>query len=273
MENSNGKFLDIPERISDLSDLAYNFWWSWHPEIRMLFKMLDRATWKVSIHNPVKMLTIIDKTILINAAKDQKFLRHYDAIVARFHENIKTNMGWFSENISSSMNRTIAFFSAEYGLHHSLPFYAGGLGFLAGDLIKESSDLGIPMVAVGFMYPEGYLKQRINPDGWQRDENDIINRENAPISRVLDNKQKYRSIKVPFIEPSIFVEIWKVQVGRIELYLMDTDIDNNAPWNRGITSHLYIRSPEQRLRQEIVLGIGGTQRYSDSLVNNTWCCI
>ena len=259
MEEIKNKFLEIPERISGLSELAYNFWWSWHPEARMLFKMLNRSAWKLSIHNPIKMLINTDLTIFKNAAKNQNFLKYYDEIINRFHEDMKKHSGWFSTNIQSSKDLYLAFFSAEYGLHHSLPFYAGGLGFLAGDLIKESSDLGIPIVAMGFMYPEGYLKQRMNLDGWQLDENEVIERENAPISRVLDIKKKHRIIRVPFIEPSIFVEVWKVQVGRIELYLMDTDIDDNDPWNRGITSHLYIGNPEQRLRQEIVLGIGGAE--------------
>jgi starch phosphorylase len=259
MENIKSKLFEVPERISSLSELAYNSWWSWHPEARMLFKMLDRAAWKLSVHNPVKMLLSIDSAILKNAAKDKKFLDRYDSVIAHFHEDMKTNTGWFVENSTPTDELSLAFFSAEYGLHHSLPFYAGGLGFLAGDLLKESSDLGIPVVAVGFMYPEGYLQQRINSDGWQQDNNEPIDRESAPIVRVLDANRKHRVIKVPFIEPDLFVEFWKVQVGRIELYLMDTDINENDPWNRGITSHLYIGSPEQRLRQEIVLGIGGAE--------------
>jgi glycogen phosphorylase len=259
MQNIKNTLSEIPERISNLSELAYNSWWSWHPEARMLFKMIDRASWKLSVHNPIEMLLSIDNTILKNMVKDQKLLRQYDSVIARFHEDMKANTGWFLENITPRDDLSLAFFSAEYGLHHSLPFYAGGLGFLAGDLLKESSDLGIPVVAVGFMYPEGYLQQRINSDGWQQDDNEPIERESAPIIRVSDSKGKRRVIKVPFIEPALFVGFWKVQVGRIELYLMDTDIDENDPWNRGITSHLYIGSPEQRLRQEIVLGIGGAE--------------
>lgn len=259
MQNMKNTFSEIPDRLSGLFELAYNSWWSWHPEARMLFKMLDRASWKLSVHNPVKMLLSIDTTILKNMEKDQQFLRHYDSVLTRFHEDMKPNTGWFPSNITPLDDLSLAFFSAEYGLHHSLPFYAGGLGFLAGDLLKESSDLGIPVVAVGFMYPEGYLRQRINSDGWQQDENEPIERESAPIIRVLETNGKHRVIQVPFIEPAVFVEFWKVQVGRIELYLMDTDIEENDPWNRGITSHLYIGSPEQRLRQEIVLGIGGAE--------------
>jgi len=153
----------------------------------------------------------------------------------------------------------IAYFSAEYGLHHSLPFYAGGLGFLAGDFLKECSDLGVPVVAMGFMYPQGYLRQRIRPDGWQESESETLDRENAPIRRVLDDKGERLIVKVPFIEPPIYVEVWKVLVGRVSLYLMDTDIEMNDPWNRGISARLYIGSPEQRLKQEVVLGIGGAE--------------
>ncbi len=259
MEDTKKKYPELPKRIAGLKELSYNFWWSWHPEARVLFKMLNRAAWKLSVHNPVKMLINIDENILKNEAKNPKFLRHYDSVITNFHQDMKENFGWFSENIESSRDMSFGFFSAEYGLHHSLPFYAGGLGFLAGDLVKESSDLGIPLVAIGFMYSEGYLKQRINADGWQQDENAPIERENAPIIKMVDSKQNPLVIKVPIIEPPLFLNIWKVQVGRLELYLMDTDIEQNEPWNRGISSHLYTGSQEQRLRQEIVLGIGGAE--------------
>ncbi|KAB2837067.1 MAG: glycosyltransferase family 1 protein [Candidatus Brocadia sp.] len=249
----------IPDRISGLLELAYNLWWSWHPEARMLFKMLDRVAWKISIHNPVKMLHEVDSKILNEAVRDQKFLRHYDAVMTRYKSDMTTNGGWFFNNISDSSMLPIAYFSAEYGLHHSLPFYAGGLGFLAGDFIKECSDLKVPLVAVGFMYPGGYLKQRIKPDGWQEKESEMLDRENAPICRIFDSKGNRLVVKVPFVDPPIYVEVWKVQIGKISLYLMDTDIDVNDPWNRNISDRLYSGGQEQRLRQEIVLGIGGAQ--------------
>ncbi|MBI4849178.1 MAG: alpha-glucan family phosphorylase [Nitrospirae bacterium] len=253
------KFPQIPDRIAGLGELAYNLWWSWHPDARMLFKMLNRSAWKVSIHNPVKMLHYIDREILDSASKDPKFLRHYDAVMARFTSDMKTGAGWFYENIADPGVLPIAYFSAEYGLHHSLPFYAGGLGFLAGDFLKESSDLGVPLIAVGFMYPEGYLRQRLAPDGWQGSESATLDRENSPIYRVLDDKGDRLTVKVPVIDPPIYVEVWKVRVGRVSLYLIDTNLEINDPWNRTISSHLYIGSIEQRLRQEIVLGIGGTE--------------
>ncbi len=261
-EQIQDKFKHVPDRISGLIELAYNLWWSWHPEARMLFKMLNRTAWKISIHNPVKMLHEVDKEILNEAIRDQKFLRHYDSVMARYKSDTTTNNGWFSSNISDPHVLPIAYFSAEYGLHHSLPFYAGGLGFLAGDFVKECSDLKIPLVAVGFMYPGGYLKQRIKPDGWQESESELLDRENVPICRIFDNKGNRLVVKVPFINPPVYVEVWKVQVGKVSLYLMDTDTDVNDPWNRTISARLYSGGQEQRLRQEIVLGIGGAQVLS-----------
>ncbi|MDA8215583.1 MAG: alpha-glucan family phosphorylase, partial [Nitrospiraceae bacterium] len=253
------RFSFIPDRIAGLGELSYNLWWSWHPAARMLFKMMDRQIWKECRHNPVKMLRELPHEVFETAAGDPEYLRHYDAVLARFSKEMGSKGGWFSENIADPECLPIAYFSAEYGLHHSLPFYAGGLGFLAGDHVKECSDLGVPLVAVGFMYPEGYLRQKIRADGWQENVDEILDRDAAPISRVLNEKGEQLVVKVPFIEPPIHVAVWKVQVGRIPLYLMDTDIEINDPWNRGISAHLYIGDIEQRLRQEIVLGIGGSE--------------
>ncbi|NOY64232.1 MAG: glycosyltransferase family 1 protein [Nitrospirae bacterium] len=253
---------NLPERISGLGELAYNLWWSWHPEARMLFKMLNRQAWKECTHNPVKMLRELPQDILEDAAKDPEYLHHYDVVLAKFHREIYPRSSWFSENIADPGDFPIAYFSAEYGLHHSLPFYAGGLGFLAGDHLKECSDLGVPLVAVGFMYPEGYVRQKIRADGWQEDVDEVLDRDATHIVRVLDKDGKQIVVQVPFIEPPIYVAVWKLQVGRIQLYLMDTDIEINDPWNRVISARLYIGDMEQRLRQEIVLGIGGSEVLS-----------
>jgi starch phosphorylase len=152
-----------------------------------------------------------------------------------------------------------------------LPFYAGGLGFLAGDFLKECSDLKVPLVAVGFMYPEGYVRQLIREDGWQENVDQTLDREAASISRVLDKKGDQIVIEVPFIEPAIHVAVWKAVVGRIQLYLLDTDIEINDPWNRNISQHLYIGDIEQRLRQEIVLGIGGYQVLNSLGIKHSIC--
>ncbi|NWF75163.1 MAG: alpha-glucan family phosphorylase [Nitrospirae bacterium] len=251
------RFSNLPERLEGLADLAYNLWWSWHPEARMLFKMLDRIAWKDSGHNPVKMLKELPAEIIETAAKDREYLRHYDLVIGQFYEYLKSGKCWFSENMPFPKCLPIAYFSAEYGLHHSLPFYAGGLGFLAGDYLKECSDLGVPVVGIGFMYPGGYLRQKIRVDGWQEDIPEFLDRDAAPIERVFNKKEEQLIIKVPFIEPPIYITIWKVTIGRVPFYLMDTDIKENDPWNRSIAYHLYTGDIEQRLRQEMVLGIGG----------------
>jgi starch phosphorylase len=251
-------FPDLPRRLGGLGELAANLWWSWHPAARVLFKMLDRQAWKESGHNPVKVLRDLPRKVLESAARDPDYLRHYDAALAEFRTYMNAKGGYFTENIVDPKHYPIAYFSAEYGLHHSLPFYAGGLGFLAGDYIKECSDLKVPLVAVGFMYPEGYVRQRIREDGWQENIDETLDRDAASIFRVLNERGEQLTIKVPWIEPPIYVAVWRIAVGRIPLYLMDTDIEINDPWNRRISQRLYISDIEQRLRQEIVLGIGGS---------------
>nr|MBP8985849.1 alpha-glucan family phosphorylase [Syntrophobacterales bacterium] len=207
-------------------------------------------------HNPVKMLREVPPQMLAEAAKNPEYLKMYDEVLARFRREMAGDARCFGEAAASSS--TIAFFSAEYGLHHSLPFYAGGLGFLAGDYLKECSDLGVPLVAIGFMYPEGYVRQRIREDGWQESMDELLERDAASIARVLQENGVQLTVRVPLIDPPIYVAVWKIAVGKVPLYLMDTDIPLNDPWNRRISSHLYIGDREQRLRQEIVLGIGGS---------------
>jgi starch phosphorylase len=260
MDPETVEFPNLPERLRGLGELADNLWWSWHPAARMLFKMVDRQAWKESGHNPDKMLKEMPAENLKAAAANNDYLRHYDVVLSRFYSYLTDKSCRLLNNFPCDPNTFgVAYFSAEYGLHRSLPFYAGGLGFLAGDHIKECSDLGVPLVAVGFMYPQGYLHQHIHEDGWQENINEPINREAAPISRVFDNEGRHLVVRVPFIDPAIYVGVWKVNVGRISLYLLDTDIENNDPWNRGISARLYIGDIELRLRQEIVLGIGGAE--------------
>ncbi len=259
MDDLKNPFPYLPERIAGLGELAYNLWWSWHPGARMLFKKLDRLAWKAANHNPVKLLRVLPRKTLDAAAGDLEYLRHYDAVLAEFRREMQPQVCWFTENITPAECAPIAYFSLEYGLHRSLPFYAGGLGFLAGDHIKECSDLGIPLVAVGFMYPDGYLRQKISADGWQENVDEVLDRDAAPITRVLDGQGAQLLVQVPFTDPPIHVAVWQVMVGRIPLYLMDTDLEINDPAHRPICDHLYISNIEQRLLQEIVLGIGGSE--------------
>jgi starch phosphorylase len=259
MLESQNIFPHIPQRISGLGALAENLWWSWNPAARMLFKTLDRQAWKESVHNPDKMLKELPGTILEAAARNPDYLRQYDAVMSRFKKYMAEKSCPLLPGMPDQGMSKIAYFSAEYGLHRSLPFYAGGLGFLAGDHLKECSDLNVPLVAVGFMYPEGYLYQQIRNDGWQENITERLQREEAAICKVLNDDGTPLTVAVPLIQPPLYVAVWRVDVGRVPLYLMDTDIELNDPWNRGISARLYTGDLEQRLRQEIVLGIGGAE--------------
>ncbi len=252
-------FIHLPDRINGLEELASNLWWSWRPRARMLFKMLDRQAWKESGHNPDKMLRELPAEMLSAAAANPEYLRHYDVVMSIFKSYMSRKDFPLVDTSLEPGTVAVAYFSAEYGLHRSLPFYAGGLGFLAGDFLKECSDLNIPMAAVGFMYPEGYLLQKIREDGWQENINEPFDREAASISRVLTEDGGQLVVKVPVIVPPIYIAVWKVEVGTNTLYLMDTDIEQNDPWNRLFSARLYSGDLEQRLRQEIVLGIGGAE--------------
>jgi starch phosphorylase len=259
MNASKPLFPQLPSRIDGLEDLAENLWWSWHPKARMLFKALDRQAWKESGHNPDLMLRDIPPQVLEAAAVEPEYLKHYDDVMARFGRFTSGIECRYLDFLPEEHTFAVAYFSAEYGLHRSLPFYAGGLGFLAGDFLKECSDLCIPLVAMGFMYPEGYVRQHIRDDGWQDGRDEPLDREAASISRVLDADGRQVVVQVPLTDPPIHVAVWKVAVGRVSLYLMDTDIEINDPGSRGICARLYIGDLEQRLRQEVVLGIGGAE--------------
>jgi starch phosphorylase len=251
-------FPHVPERIAGLVDLAYNLWWSWNPASTTVFSRLNSQAWVESIHNPVRMLADLPAEVLIEASKNPRYLRHYDIVMSRFRQELSQKNSWYTEHFSENGKSTIAYFSAEYGLHHSLPFYAGGLGFLAGDHLKQSSDLGLPLVALGFMYSEGYLHQHIGNDGMQENIREQLNRDAAPIKRVMYNHDDQLVVRVPFIDPPVYVAVWRVDIGAIPLYLLDTDIPENDPANRVISYRLYTGDHEQRLRQELVLGIGGS---------------
>ncbi|MDD4579061.1 MAG: alpha-glucan family phosphorylase [Methanothrix sp.] len=259
MDNYSGKFPYLPERISRLGELACNLWWSWHPEARALFYLLAGNGSRYKAQNPVKLLFEIDCQILDDATRNPRFLRRYDAVMTRFDSEMNAYQSWFNSKIENRGRLHVAYFSAEFGLHQSLPFYAGGLGFLAGDYLKECSDLGVPAVGVGFMYPEGYLHQRLSADGWQMSESESLDRVRAPICRVLDAEGRPLTLKVTIMQLPVYFEVWKAQIGRVPLYLIDTDLEANDPRSRSISSRLYIGDHEHRLVQEIILGIGGTQ--------------
>src|SRR4030043_1428347 len=177
----------LPKRISGMADLAYNLWWSWNLEARELFKVLDRNLWTATVHNPVQLLQQIPQSSLVSAAQNPEFLDRYDLVMDKYHSAISASSTWFSQTYPELAQHKIAYFSLEFAIHNSLPIYAGGLGILAGDYCKEASDLGLPMTAIGYMYPQGYFHQHVDKNGWQEEIYEQLNFAESPISHVLSS--------------------------------------------------------------------------------------
>jgi starch phosphorylase len=249
----------LPPSLGRLWEVAHNFWWSWQPETRALFEALDRTLWKLTSHNPVKLLREISPERAAAASSDPSLQRRYQAVLLAFDEYMEGKNTWFSREHPEMSGELIAYFSAEFGLHHSIPIYSGGLGVLAGDHCKEASDLGVPLVGIGFLYPQGYFQQRISADGWQQAAYKPLSFEDAPIRRAVLPNGEPVLIQVPLDGRTIHVTMWQVLVGRISLYLMDTDVELNAPWDRELATRLYGGDQENRILQEILLGMGGVR--------------
>jgi len=248
----------IPDRIKRLADLADNLWWSWHPQARNLFKAVSYPLWKSTRHNPVRMLQSVDPVRLQVLAGDAGFLRLYDGVVADFDAEMSNGHLWFYERCPD-LGQPIAYFSAEFGLHGSLPIYSGGLGVLSGDHCKETSDLGVPFVGIGFLYPQGYFRQRIPPDGWQEAVYDTLNFDQVPLRPVFDANGNRLMVQVTLRGTPVHVQVWQVRAGRVNIYLMDANVPQNAPWDRELSARLYGGDQETRIRQEMVLGLGGVR--------------
>jgi len=251
----------MPPRISRLYELAYNLWWSWHPEALELYKKLDHKLWEEVGHNPVRFLSEVEPRLLEHAANDDDYLEHYDSVLRNFDRYMhpKPEETWFSRTYPELENYTIAYFSAEFGLHEALPIYSGGLGILSGDHCKEASDLGLPFVGVGFLYPQGYFRQAITREGVQEAFYDKLHFSEAPATPAIGPDGNEVMIQVELPGRRIHAKVWKIQVGRIPLYLMDTDVPPNAPSDRELSARLYGGDREMRISQEIVLGIGGVR--------------
>jgi starch phosphorylase len=249
----------LPSRIHRLHELALDLWWSWTPTARHVFRRLDYPLWRYSAHNPVRMLMTIAGSRLQDAAQDPELVALYDQAIAGLDEARAAKGTWWAENGPPLNGKVIAYFSAEFALHQSLPIYAGGLGVLAGDHCKEASDLGVPLVGVGFMYPQGYFHQRISTDGWQEEHYERLNWTDAPIETALTKDGKPAITAVPLGDRTVLAAVWRVRVGRVRLLLLDTDLDENAPWDRELSARLYGGDRETRLQQEIILGVGGVR--------------
>ncbi len=250
---------DLPRRIHRLGELAYNLWWTWNPSAQRLFYRIDYALWERLNHNPLLFLRSVGRSEVNAAVQNPVYLEMYDRVFANLDAYLNPKETWCSQTYDEQCNQQWAYFSMEFGVHEILPIYSGGLGVLAGDYLKESSDLGVPLVGVGLMYAEGYFSQRISEDGWQESDNKLLNFEDLPVLQVLDGNEKPMTISVSFPDRTVTAHIWELRVGRVPLYLLDTDLDENTPADRNLTLRLYYSDLELRIAQEILLGVGGVR--------------
>jgi starch phosphorylase len=251
--------INLPRRIQRLSELSFNMWWVWNQNAQQLFRLIDKQLWDKLNHNPIAFLQQVDHERLDKAINDLYFLDHYDAVLAAFDRYMERQGTWFQETYPDLDDEKIAYFSFEFGLHESLPVYAGGLGILSGDHLKSASDLGIPLVGVGFIYKNGYFMQSITEDGWQEIRNFYLNYDEVPIIPILNESGEPLKISVDLPGRTACARIWQVNVGRIFLYLLDTDLEENSPNDRQLSSRLYSNDLEVRVSQEILLGMGGVR--------------
>ena len=259
----------LPKKIERLSEIANNLWWSWNTEFLKLFKTIDIDLWEQCGKNPVKFLKLVDQEKLEKIAEDPEFLKEYNKNVENFEDYMDSKNTWFRKNFPENKSNEIAYFSAEYGLDEILPIYSGGLGILSGDHLKSASDLGIPLIAIGLLYKNGYFYQKINRIGAQETEYRSIDINNLPIVPVKDHDGPDLMISVKMPKKKLYLKVWKIQVGRVTLYLLDSEIPENLEEYRNITSALYGGDQEMRIQQEIVLGMGGVMLLKALGINPT----
>lgn len=249
----------LPRRISRLGELAYNLWWTWNPDAQRLFLRIDQELWTRVERNPVRFLRQVERAALNAATNNRYYLEFYDRIFRAFDQYMTAADTWYARNHPEGRNQPIAYFSMEFGLHECLPIYAGGLGVLSGDHAKEASDLGLPFVALGLFYSEGYFTQRITEDGWQEARYAPHALEDLPVIPVMDSAGKPVTISVELPGREVQARLWEIHVGRVPVYLLDTNIDVNSPADRALTARLYSSDLDLRISQEILLGIGGVR--------------
>ena len=249
----------LPPRIAGLEQLAKNLWWTWHPAGRKLFRHLGNSAWIRSRKNAVEMLRMLDRERLEAMAGNPLFLREYDAVMAEFADVMAERRSWYRDRYGDLASGGIAYFCAEFGVHTSLPIYSGGLGILAGDHFKEGSDLGLPLVGVGLLYQKGYFRQRIGAHGEQLAIDEPFHPETMPIEHDPGPGAGGQHARVRLAGRDVLMNAWKIRVGRATIHLVDTDLERNHPDDRALSHQLYRGDLEMRLRQEIVLGIGGVR--------------
>ena len=259
----------LPERIRGLSVIAKNLWWSWNTEYLRLFKDIDGYVWEKVEKNPVRFLSEVSQEKLDDAIKNEDFLRAYDEINNNFESYMNSKDTWFKKNYPHNKDDIIAYFSAEYGLDEILPIYSGGLGILSGDHMKSSSDLGIPLVGIGLFYKMGYFHQEIDGNGNQNSLYKKLDVDNLPVIPMKDEDGEDLIIDIDLPSGKMYLKIWCINVGRCKVYLMDSDIDQNEGEIRETTLRLYGGDQENRIRQELALGVGGTRLLKALKINPT----
>ncbi len=261
----------LPTRLERLRDLAYNLWWCWNLDAIDLFRRLDRDLWEESGHNPVLMLGSIKQERLEEAAEDDGFLAHLERVHQQFNRYVHSPNTWHKKAHGVPREPYIAYFSAEFGLTDCMPNYAGGMGVLAGDHLKSASDLGLPLVGVGLLYQKGYFRQYLNRDGWQQElypENDFYN---MPVQLEQGEDGTTVTVQVDYPGRQVTAQVWRAQVGRVPLFLLDTNIPVNSRQDQDITDELYGGDLEMRIQQEIMLGIGGIRALESLGIRPTIC--
>ncbi|HHW23728.1 MAG TPA: glycosyltransferase family 1 protein [Clostridiaceae bacterium] len=247
----------LPEKLSGLRDISYNLWWSWNIEAIDLFREIDLPLWEKLNRNPVRFLQEVSVRKLEEKLSDADFMKRYEKVVNDFNNYMNQKDTWFQINYPDYKDEHIIYFSAEYGIHEVLPVYSGGLGVLSGDHCKTASDLGLPFTAIGLFYKQGYFEQRINSEGWQETHFTDLNYSQLPVSPVYDANGRPLTIYVELAGRVVYARIWCIKIGRVNLYLMDTDVPENNQYDRTLTERLYGGDRETRIQQEILLGIGG----------------
>ncbi|MDQ6861370.1 MAG: alpha-glucan family phosphorylase [Verrucomicrobiota bacterium] len=248
----------LPPALEPLREMVFNVWWTWEPSARRLFRHLDPELWDRTNHNPVRMLQLSRQARLLEVAEDDEFLRELKQVHGAFKAYLARKDTYGKTGAGKAIKTPVAYFSAEFGFHESIPNYSGGLGILAGDHCKSASDLDLNFVAVGLLYRHGYFKQQIDRDGVQEAVSLNQNFHHLPIREVRRENARVL-ISVRILDRDVLAKIWELHVGRINLYLLDTDVAENSPEDRLITAELYGGDLEMRMRQEMVLGIGGVR--------------
>lgn len=245
--------------LTDLNRLAYNLWWTWNYKARHLFMMIDQGLWREVDGNPVVFLQKLSQEALMDAISREEVISLHHEVISEFNSYMNPETTWFQENCPDLRNMLVAYFSAEFGFHPSIPIYSGGLGVLAGDHCKSASDLGLPLVGVGLLYRQGYFKQQINREGRQEALYISYDFSTMPLKPVKDMTGGDIVISVDLPGRVCYARVWKLEIGRIPLFLLDSDIRENSPEDRRLTYNLYGGNHETRISQEILLGIGGVK--------------